>query len=326
MAWLLLYGRSMLKDAPLRVPRAASQPARRAVAVLSLALGIGGAASVFTVLNAVVLRDLPVPNPQQLYAADKHRRDEVFNRYSWPVILQAQQEVQGRAELFAATPPTQMQVRLAARHRRCGAQQRPARVGRVLPGDAAARAAGQAHRAARQRRRWRQPGHGDQRRLLGAPLPAQPGDRRPRADRRRREPHRHRHRRARLLRPVPRRCAIPRCGFRWRCSRTSATRSTPAPTTRPTSRKPWFTQPGIEWLTLFARVPEAANVAGVGCGAHAGAPARRSSRESMAARRRRRARAARRTCACSRAPGAASPSSAAISRRACSSCSRWSAC
>ena len=47
------------------------------VAVLSLALGIGGAASVFTVLNAIVLRDLPVPNPQQLYAAEKHRAAEV---------------------------------------------------------------------------------------------------------------------------------------------------------------------------------------------------------------------------------------------------------
>jgi hypothetical protein len=37
-------------------------PLFSAVAVASLALGIGGAASVFTVLNAVVLRALPVPN------------------------------------------------------------------------------------------------------------------------------------------------------------------------------------------------------------------------------------------------------------------------
>jgi hypothetical protein len=39
-------------------------PLFSAVAIASLALGIGGAASVFTVLNAVILRTLPVPDPQ----------------------------------------------------------------------------------------------------------------------------------------------------------------------------------------------------------------------------------------------------------------------
>ena len=82
------------------------------VAVLSLALGIGGAASVFTVLNAIVLRDLPVPNPRQLYAANTQGAADVSPRYSWPYVEQAQRDVEGRAELFAATPPTQMQVRL----------------------------------------------------------------------------------------------------------------------------------------------------------------------------------------------------------------------
>lgn len=48
-------------------------PLFTAVAALSLALGIGGAASVFTVLNAVLLRSLAIPNPQQLYAAETHR-------------------------------------------------------------------------------------------------------------------------------------------------------------------------------------------------------------------------------------------------------------
>ena len=87
-------------------------PLVASVAVLSLALGIGGAASVFTVLNAIVLRDLPVPNPQQLYAANTYHAADVSPRYSWPYVEQAQRDVEGRAELFAATPPTQMQVRL----------------------------------------------------------------------------------------------------------------------------------------------------------------------------------------------------------------------
>jgi predicted permease len=102
----------MLSDARYSVRVLLRSPLLASVAVLSLALGIGGAASVFTVLNAIVLRELPVPNPQQLYSSEKHRAADVSTRYSWPLIEQAQRELQGRAELFAATPPTQMQVRL----------------------------------------------------------------------------------------------------------------------------------------------------------------------------------------------------------------------
>ena len=85
------------------------------VAALSLAIGIGGAATVFTVLNAVVLRSLPVPDPQQLYLAEKHTADEVSPRYSWVLFEQAREEVKGRAELFAATNMTSMNVRIGGR-------------------------------------------------------------------------------------------------------------------------------------------------------------------------------------------------------------------
>ena len=50
-------------------------PAFTVTAALSLALGIGGATSVFTLVNAVVLRTLPVPQPHQLYRAVVHTAD-----------------------------------------------------------------------------------------------------------------------------------------------------------------------------------------------------------------------------------------------------------
>jgi predicted permease len=81
------------------------------VAIASLALGIGGAASVFTVMNAVILRTLPVPNPQQLFVAEKVTVNDRHGRYSWPSAVQARGDIQGRAELCAFTNPTGMQVR-----------------------------------------------------------------------------------------------------------------------------------------------------------------------------------------------------------------------
>jgi predicted permease len=80
------------------------------VAIASLALGIGGAVSVFTVMNAVLLRMLPVPNPQQLFLVADGGEWE-GRRYAWPEFEQLRNELQGEAELCAFTTATGMQVR-----------------------------------------------------------------------------------------------------------------------------------------------------------------------------------------------------------------------
>jgi predicted permease len=82
-------------------------------ALVSLGLGIGGATAVFSLVNAIVLRTLPVPNPQQLHIAEIQAPGQEFrNILSGPTFLQMRDALAERkaGELFAATTPTGVQL------------------------------------------------------------------------------------------------------------------------------------------------------------------------------------------------------------------------
>jgi predicted permease len=66
-------------------------PAFTAVAVLSIALGIGANTAIFSVIQALLLRSLPVPNPQQLYQVNMIVKDHVTDSFSYPVIKALEQ-------------------------------------------------------------------------------------------------------------------------------------------------------------------------------------------------------------------------------------------
>ena len=104
------------------------------VAVSSLALGIGGAAAVFSLLNAIVLRSLPVAEPDRLFVAERHQPDEMSPRFPWPEAQRLRDDLAGQAEIAAASSVATMRLRPARgrRRRRARARLSPARLGRVL--------------------------------------------------------------------------------------------------------------------------------------------------------------------------------------------------
>jgi predicted permease len=87
---------ALVQDLRTGVRGLAKTPAFTTVALLSLALGIGANTAIFTLLNAVTLRSLPVPHPEQLYLFGKGQwvgsMDGMPNRswqlFSYPLYKQ----------------------------------------------------------------------------------------------------------------------------------------------------------------------------------------------------------------------------------------------
>lgn len=75
-----------------------ASPGFAAVAVVSLGLGIGANVGIFTLLNALVLRDLPVQNAEQLVNVSLVRPDGSTRALSFPMF----QELQRQSRVFSS--------------------------------------------------------------------------------------------------------------------------------------------------------------------------------------------------------------------------------
>ena len=73
---------SLIQDFRYGYRNLLKNPGFTAVAVLSLALGIGANTAIFSFINTVLLRDLPVQHPEQLMVFGDGKSRGVFRRRS----------------------------------------------------------------------------------------------------------------------------------------------------------------------------------------------------------------------------------------------------
>jgi predicted permease len=82
--------------------------ATSAAAILSLALGIGACTSAFRLIDALLLRPLPVASPEQLYALYRQGigfdgKFQTFDGWAYPAFQRMRSAVKGQAELLAVS-------------------------------------------------------------------------------------------------------------------------------------------------------------------------------------------------------------------------------
>jgi predicted permease len=85
-------------------------PGFTVAAVSSLALGIGAATAIFTVIDVVVVRALPVRAPSELYIAQVMAGPDRSQRFSYPLFERARDTLTGVADVCASSSIARMLV------------------------------------------------------------------------------------------------------------------------------------------------------------------------------------------------------------------------
>lgn len=94
---------SGLREIPTAIRGLLKNPGTTAIAVCTLSLGIGANTAIFSLLNAIVLRSLPVPHPEQLVSLATTIPDSVNGNqpFSLPMFNELRRRQEVFSELFA---------------------------------------------------------------------------------------------------------------------------------------------------------------------------------------------------------------------------------
>src|ERR1700688_5211067 len=90
----------MIQDGRYALRALRSSPGFSAIAILSLALGIGANTAIFSLINAVILKTLPVSHPEQLVQlVMKTENGTTFTNPIW-------EQVRDRQDVFSGAFPS----------------------------------------------------------------------------------------------------------------------------------------------------------------------------------------------------------------------------
>lgn len=89
-------------------------PGFAAVAILSLALGIGANSAIFSILNALLFKSLPVAAPDQLFVIRQQSHGDIPQRFSYPMFLRLRDAKAGTEETAAMSRVVGAQIALEA--------------------------------------------------------------------------------------------------------------------------------------------------------------------------------------------------------------------
>lgn len=106
---LAVWMDSLWSDAVFGARQLRRRPAATAAAVVSLALAIGAVTASFRLIDALLLRPLPVADPSSLYVINYSYMDDVTGKaeegdsFSYPQFREFQEAVKGRADLLVVS-------------------------------------------------------------------------------------------------------------------------------------------------------------------------------------------------------------------------------
>ena len=93
--------RSFWKDIQYAMRTLGKSPGFAAIAIVTLALGMAVNTTIFSVINGVLLRPLPVPHAEQITVlALQSEGDSSLQNFSYPDYLDLRSQAEGLSDLF----------------------------------------------------------------------------------------------------------------------------------------------------------------------------------------------------------------------------------